>query len=147
MKRTVISLSLATALLAGCQSYEPSNSMPKSPGLPPPPFTPSSEPDAPEAETFSEEDLIVGGYAPMNNEDEHSVKAKEMVIDAIYKKYPTRALVDKVETQIQVVAGLNYGFKIEMSGPKATRDIFEGVVYRDLEDNFELTSLSQLQGQ
>lgn len=120
--------------------------MPKSPALPPPPFSPS-EPNAPSnIEEFQEDDLIVGGFAPMTDEDEHSIKAKEMVIDAIYKKFPTRALVDKVDMDVQVVAGLNYRFKIEMSGPMKSRDIFVGVVYRDLEDKFELTDLTQIQG-
>ncbi len=146
MKRSVISLLTPFALLISCNSHETHNSMPKSPALPPPPFEAPTNPETKEIDNFSENDLLVGGYAPADIEDESAIKAKEMVIDAIYKKFPTRALVDKVEMQVQVVAGLNYKFRIEMSGPQATRDVFSGAVYRNLKDRFELTSLNQIHG-
>ena len=115
---------------------ETNNSIPKSPALPPPPF------EAPIEE--EPEDILVGGYVDADIDDEASLKAKNLMIDAIYKKYPTRALVDKVDMEIQVVAGLNYRFRVEMTGAQSTRDIFTGTVYRDIRDNYELTSLNKL---
>jgi|GEM_PF-1274422 len=144
MRLISISLIVPAFLLVACVSSKTSNPVPKSPALPPPPFNGPNTPEAPKPDDFTQNDILVGGYAPADIEDEASTKAKEMVIDEIYKRFPTRALVDKVDMEIQVVAGLNYRFQIEMTGNQANRDVFTGVVYRDLDDNYKLTSLDRL---
>ena len=68
-----------------------------------------------------------------------------MVETAIYKQYPTRALVDRVALETQVVAGLNYRFRVEMTGAPEARAIYSAVVYRNLDDDYELTTLDKLQ--
>ncbi len=144
MRLISITLIVPASLLVACVSSKTSNSVPKSPALPPPLFNGPTTPEAPKPDDFTQNDILVGGYAPAAIEDEASIKAKEMVIDAIYKRFPTRALVDNVDMEIQVVAGLNYRFQIEMTGNQANRDVFTGVVYRDLDDNYKLTSLDRL---
>lgn len=134
--------------LVGCASQS-STKMPKSPALPPPPFTtPNEKTDnmPTELEDDVSHNMITGGYAPTDLNDENGTRAKELMIDTIYKKFPSRALVDKVSAEIQVVAGLNYRFRIEMTGMPKTRDIYTGVVYMDLKQKMSVTSLEQIQG-
>jgi len=88
---------------------------------------------------------IAGGYAPGDVSDPTAKAAYAMVQDAIYDKYPTRALVDVVTLETQVVAGLNYRFRVEMTGSPQARGIYEAVVYRDLDGDLELTRLDKLQ--
>lgn len=91
------------------------------------------------------EDVIAGGYGDGNLNEEGAQTALRLVETAIYDRYPSRALIDQVSLETQVVAGLNYRFRIEMSGAPESRAIYEAVVYRDLEDSYELTSLTRLQ--
>lgn len=103
---------------------------------------------APSGETFdraASEDVIAGGYGTGDLEDPATQTAYQIVLDAIAERYPSRALVEKKEVEVQVVAGLNYRFRIEMSGDPQTRAIYEAVVYRDLDDTYELTRLDRLQ--
>ena len=88
---------------------------------------------------------IVGGYGPGDVAEPGAKIAYDMVEAAIYEQYPTRALVDQVTLETQVVAGLNYRFRIEMTGAPEARAIYSAVVYRNLDDAYELTSLDKLQ--
>jgi len=88
---------------------------------------------------------IVGGYVPGDVSDPAAKAAYDMVHAAIYEQYPTRALVDAVSLETQVVAGLNYRFRVEMTGSPQARGIFEAVIYRDLDGNLSLTRLDKLQ--
>lgn len=90
-------------------------------------------------------DQVVGGYGPGDVSEPGAKIAYDMVETAIYEQYPTRALVDKVALETQVVAGLNYRFRIEMTGAPEARAIYSAVVYRNLDDAYELTSLDKLQ--
>ena len=91
------------------------------------------------------EDVIAGGYGDGNLSEEGAQTALRLVETAIYDRYPSRAEIDQVQLEVQVVAGLNYRFRIEMSGAPESRAVYEAVVYRDLEDSYELTSLTRLQ--
>ncbi|MCI4645546.1 MAG: hypothetical protein MRY64_12270 [Hyphomonadaceae bacterium] len=88
---------------------------------------------------------IVGGYGPGDVSDPGAKIAYDLVEAAIYEQYPTRALVDSVALETQVVAGLNYRFRVEMTGSPESRAIYEGVVYRNLDNAYELTALSKVQ--
>lgn len=101
-------------------------------------------PVALEADTMGD-DVIVGGYGPGDRSEAGAKIAYAIVEAAIYDQQPTRALVDSVDLETQLVAGLNYRFRVEMTGPAETRAIYRAVVYRDLSDNYELTSLTKLQ--
>ena len=69
------------------------------------------------------------------------VKAAQAVaVNEIYTQRPTRALVEKVGAEMQVVAGLNYRFTISMSGGAAYR----GEVYRNLQGEMSVSSLDRL---
>lgn len=84
---------------------------------------------------------IVGGYGPASLEDEGVKAALKVATDEIYKREPTRALVEKTEAQLQVVAGLNYAFDITMSGGAH----YKVVVYRPLGDApLEVTEFTRL---
>ena len=98
-------------------------------------------------ETVDEErgEPLAGGYAAGDMQDEGAKKALQIATDAIYERFPTRALVDAVSLETQVVAGLNYRYRIEMGGSPDARAIFEAIVYRDLDDNYELNRLTKLQ--
>ena len=100
---------------------------------------------APSGGDRSGEDVIAGGFVPGDLEDEGAQTAFSLVQTAIYDRYPSPALVDTVQMDMQVVAGLNYRFRIEMTGAPESRAIYEAVVYRDLDDNYEITSLNRLQ--
>ena len=90
-------------------------------------------------------DMVVGGYGSGDMASPGARKGLQIATDAIYARFPTRALVETVSVETQVVAGLNYRYRIEMSGSPEARAIYEAVVYRDLDDNYELTSLTKLQ--
>lgn len=98
-------------------------------------------------ETVPEDEAepVAGGYAPADMEAEGAETALRIATDAIHERYPTRAQVETVSLETQLVAGLNYRYRIEMSGSPQARAIYEAVIYRDLEDNYELTSLTKLQ--
>ncbi|MEL6662302.1 MAG: hypothetical protein AAFR33_04795 [Pseudomonadota bacterium] len=88
---------------------------------------------------------LPGGFGPGDPSEPGAKVAYEMVVDAIYEQYPTRALVDVVTLETQVVAGLNYRFRVEMTGAPEARAIYQAKVYRDLEDTYEITSLEKIQ--
>ncbi|MFT3723480.1 MAG: hypothetical protein QM773_07815 [Hyphomonadaceae bacterium] len=83
---------------------------------------------------------IVGGYGVSNPEDESVKAAQKLAVDEIYKRNPTRALVEKVTAETQVVAGLNYRFTIAMSGGATYRV----VVFRDLLGAMSVTSYEKV---
>lgn len=84
---------------------------------------------------------VVGGYGPASLEDEGVKAALKVATDEIYKREPTRALVEKTEAEMQVVAGLNYAFDITMSGGAH----YKVVVYRPLGDApMEVTQFTKL---
>lgn len=89
--------------------------------------------------------MIVGGYGAGDVSEPGAQTAYGLAQDAIYTAHPTRALVDKVELETQVVAGLNYRFRIEMTGSQDARDIYSVTVYRDLEGTYTVTDLTKLQ--
>ncbi len=90
-------------------------------------------------------EVLAGGYSTGDMEEDGAKRALKIATDAIYHRFPTRALVDSVSLETQVVAGLNYRYRIEMGGAPDVRAIFEAIVFRDLDDTYELTSLTKLQ--
>lgn len=83
---------------------------------------------------------IAGGYGQSNPEDEGLKAAQKIAVDEIYKRNPTRALVEKATAETQVVAGLNYRFTIVMSGGATYRV----VVFRDLQGAMSVTSYEKV---
>jgi hypothetical protein len=86
------------------------------------------------------EPVITGGYSPASLDDEMTKAAQAVAVDAIYKRDPTRALVEKVEAAMQVVAGLNYQFVITMTGGAR----YGVTVYRKLDGSMEVTNYTKL---
>lgn len=101
--------------------------------------------EASEVAGEAEGSVMVGGYAPGDASTPGASVAYDMALEAIYAAYPTRALVDEVSMETQVVAGLNYRFRIEMTGAPESRSIYSVTVYRNLEDSYEVTDLTKLQ--
>ena len=83
---------------------------------------------------------MTGGYSPASLDDEMTKAAQAVAVDAIYTRDPTRALVEKVEAEIQVVAGLNYRFVITMTGGAR----YGVTVYRKLDSTMEVTEYARL---
>lgn len=86
-----------------------------------------------------------GGYGPGDPSEPGAKIAYEIVEAAIYDAFPSRALVDTVALETQIVAGRNYRFRVEMTGAPEARGIYEAVVFRGLDDSYELTRLEKLQ--
>ena len=84
--------------------------------------------------------VITGGYSPASLNDEMTKAAQAVAVDAIYKRDPTRALVEKVEAEMQVVAGINYHFVITMTGGAR----YGVTVYRKLDGTMEVTNYARL---
>jgi len=84
--------------------------------------------------------VITGGYSPASLDDDMTKAAQAVAVDAIYKRDPTRALVEKVEAELQVVAGLNYRFVITMTGGSR----YDVTVYRKLDGTMEVTNYRKL---
>ena len=84
--------------------------------------------------------VITGGYAKADKADARTKEAQDFVVAEIYKRNPTRALVENVDVKVQVVAGLNYAFDITMTGGQH----FKVVVYRDLQNAMKVTSYEKV---
>lgn len=83
---------------------------------------------------------MVGGYSAADLNDEGVKAAQKVAVDEIYKRNPTRALVEKATVERQVVVGMNYRFVIHMSGDASYRV----VVYRDLQGAMSVTAYDKL---
>jgi hypothetical protein len=130
MNRTSFAWLIVSAAIgiSACARHSPtaseqpaSNRLVKDTALPPPP-------------------VIVGGYTdagPANTANADETAARNLAVAELYRKFPTRALVEKVTVQTQVVAGLNYRFHITMSGGAA----YDVVVYRDLQNHMTITGV------
>lgn len=122
-------LSLAACAPSPAPAADPAPVEPAAPAAVEP--APSATPEAP----------VVGGYAPADLADEGVKAALAVATDAIYTRNPTRALVEKTEAQVQVVAGLNYAFDITMTGGAH----YKIVVYKPLGDaKPEVTSFEKV---
>lgn len=132
----------------------PSQTPPISPQTPPIPPEPAATPappaSAPPAAVADDEVIIddnaprfplTGGYAPADPADVGASAAQKIAIDEIYRRDPTRALVENVTRELQVVAGLNYRFVVTMSGGVKYRV----VVYRPLQGDMRVTEYEKLQ--
>ena len=102
--------------------------------------SPLPEAPPPEAAQATPPPMIVGGYGASNLADEGVFFFNDTATTEIYTRNPTRALVDKVSAETQVVAGLNYRFTIVMTGGAAYRVI----VFRNLQGGMSVTSFEKL---
>jgi hypothetical protein len=127
--RIIPTILIGTMLTACTPATEPT----------PAPETPAAE-ATPPAPMPSPEPAIVGGYAPADLAYETVKAAQTVATDAIYTRDPTRALVEKVEAEQQVVAGMNYRFVITMTGGAK----FGVTVFRDLDGKMEVTEYAKL---
>lgn len=83
---------------------------------------------------------MTGAFAPASLEDETVKAAQTVAVEEIYKRDPTRALVEKVDVEQQVVAGMNYRFTITMSGGAK----YGVTVFRSLDGAMEVTDYAKL---
>ena len=100
----------------------------------------SPAPAAQAEQQVEREVVITGGYAKADQAEASTKAAQDFAVAEIYKRDPTRALVEKVEVKVQVVAGLNYAFDITMTGGAR----FKVVVYRDLQNVMKVTSYEKV---
>ena len=94
----------------------------------------------PAAEPAAPPPMITGGYAKADPAEAGTKEAQDFAVAEIYKRNPTRALVEKVEAKVQVVAGLNYDFDITMTGGAR----YKVVVYRTLQNTMSVTAYEKL---
>ena len=122
-----VSTVLVGSMLAACAATpEPTPALAPAAIVEPAPTTPAP--------------VITGGYSPASLNHEMTKAAQAVAVDAIYKRDPTRALVEKVEVELQVVAGLNYRFVITMTGGAR----YDVTVYRKLDGTMEVTNYAKL---
>ena len=74
--------------------------------------------------------------------DPELMAAEKMAIAEIYSREPQRGLVEDVQREAQVVAGMNYRFTVKMSGQNSYRV----VVFRPLDGEMMVTSFEKLSG-
>lgn len=84
--------------------------------------------------------MIVGGYSPADLSDAGVKAARALAEKEIYTRHPTRALVDKVSAETQIVAGRNYRFTIVMTGGAAYRV----VVFQPLQGEMTVSAYEKL---
>jgi hypothetical protein len=140
MIRSTFIVAGAVAALAACSNPSTpaaggsSSSPPATPATSAPPSPTETAPPTPDPT-----DVIAGGYGTADVNDPDLKAAQKLAVDALYKKFPQRGLVEKWTAEIQVVAGLNYKFDIQMTGGKH----YEAVVYRPLgaKPKLEVTSV------
>jgi len=131
---------MSAALILSLAACAPA-SAPASDPAPAEPATPAAVEPAPAPAPTPDIGPVAGGYAPASLDDEGVKAALAVATDAIYTRNPTRALVEKTEAQVQVVAGLNYAFDITMTGGAH----YKIVVYKPLGDaKPEVTSFEKV---
>lgn len=91
-------------------------------------------------ESEAPQSRIVGGYSAASLSDAGVKEAQAVAEKEIYARNPTRALVEKVSVETQVVAGRNYRFNIVMSGGASYRV----VVYQPLQGEMTVTAYEKL---
>lgn len=96
---------------------------------------------APQTEQVVEREVVIaGGYGKADPADARVKEAEDFAVAEIYKRNPTRALVEAVDVKVQVVAGLNYAFDIKMTGGAH----YKIVVFRSLQNELSITSYDKV---
>jgi hypothetical protein len=116
------------ALAGGCQFLPLPGDAPRAPA----PAAPAAAPAAPKP-------VIVGAFGSSGCDDANCRQAQALAVETIYAQDPQRGIVENSKAEVQVVAGLNYKFHIQMTG--ANR--YTIVVYRDLMGNLSVTSFQK----
>ena len=93
-----------------------------------------AEPDVPIGRGWSAADLTGG-----------TERACDFAVQTVYERFPTRALVDTISAETQLVAGMNHRCRIEMGGSPTARAIYSVVVYEDLDGALEVTAFDKIQ--
>ena len=83
---------------------------------------------------------LTGAYAAADPQDIGANAAEKIAIEEIYRREPQRALVENVERELQIVAGVNYRFMVRMSSGER----YQIIVYRPLEGDMQVTSYRKL---
>ena len=99
---------------------------------------PAPEPAAPP----DSRPTLVGGFSPANASDPELMAAEKVAVGEIYRREPQRGIVEDVQREAQVVAGMNYRFTVKMSGQNSYRV----VVFRPLQGEMMVTSFEKLSG-
>lgn len=81
--------------------------------------------------------MLAGGYSKVTSGPGVD-EARDVAVNELYKRFPQRAIVEKVTVEQQVVAGMNYRFHFTMSGGAK----YEAVIFRDVGGRFSVTSLN-----
>lgn len=97
---------------------------------------PASEPQVRE----EREVVIVGGYGKADPAEARVKEAQDFAVAEIYKRNPTRALVETVDVKAQVVAGMNYAFDIRMTGGAH----FKVTVFRSLQNELSISNYEKV---
>lgn len=100
---------------------------------------------APEAEQAPEQapvaaPMMTGAYGKADPANEMVKAAQAVAVNEIYTRNPTRAIVETVSVEQQVVAGLNYRFDITMSGGVR----FKVTVFRSLQGELSVTNFEKV---
>lgn len=103
---------------------------------PTPAVQPAAQPEIPP----DARPVLVGGFSPANASDPELMSAEKVAIGEIYRREPQRSLVEDVEREAQVVAGMNYRFTVKMSNGVGYRV----VVFRPLEGEMMVTSFEKV---
>jgi hypothetical protein len=82
---------------------------------------------------------IAGGYGSADLDSADAKAALALATAELYQKFPQRALVEKTSAEVQVVAGLNYRFDIQMTGGKH----YTAVVYKPLQGAMTVSSVEE----
>jgi len=113
----------------------------------PGPVPASAQPDAAPAAAQPEippdaRPTLVGSYSPANESDPELMAAEKVAIGEIYRREPQRGMVEDIQREAQVVAGMNYRFTVKMSGQNSYRV----VIFRPLEGEMKVTNFEKLSG-
>jgi hypothetical protein len=84
--------------------------------------------------------VIAGGFGSADPASADVKAALALATDALYKKFPQRGLVEKSTAEVQVVAGLNYRFDIQMTGGKH----YTAVVFKPLKGDMQVSSVEEV---
>lgn len=128
------------ALLAACSPKDaPAPAAPTAVAAAPA-SAPAETTPAAQANTPAPPPAIAGGYGSADSDSADAKAALALATAELYRKFPQRALVETSTVEVQVVAGLNYRFDIQMTGGKH----YTAVVYKPLRGDMKVSSVEEV---
>jgi hypothetical protein len=87
---------------------------------------------------------VAATYAPITRENDDLRDARKLAIEEVYRRFPTRALVEGVTAEAHTGKDRAFRFRITMSGAPETRPVYEAIVVKPQFGEWSVISLTAI---